>query len=78
MKILSRPFWWTKKSDEEYVELIRRQIRFGNKAAIIGVTAALFAFASAVGFGYLLFNAFTEFDKGHRFMFWEVTPGIAL
>jgi hypothetical protein len=37
MKILSRPFWWTKKSDEKYVELIRRQIRFGNKAAIIGV-----------------------------------------
>ena len=78
MRILSRSFWWTKKSDEEYVELVRRQIRFENKGAIFGVIASLLAFASAVVFGYLLLNAFTEFDKGHRFMFWEVTPGIAL
>ena len=75
MKILSLPLPWVKRSDEEHIELVRRQIRLGEKGAVAVLLFALLAFAAALYFGCVLWGMFAE-PLGARFL--EVTPGLGL
>jgi hypothetical protein len=74
-KILGMPFWWSIESDEDYIEMVRHSIAFGNKIALFSGIISLLAFTAAGVFVYCLLNAF---DPGRTATLTELTPGMSL
>jgi hypothetical protein len=75
IKILSLPLWWRVKSDGEYVDVIRRFLRSGKRAAAVCGTVSILCLVSALWVGNSILRSFAG---GHGFTAMEVTPGIAL
>ena len=74
-KFLSLPLWWRAKSDADYVERVRKQVRMGKKAAVFAVFMALLCGVAAIWVGQAILSLFQE---GRQFPALEVALGMAL
>ena len=73
--LLKFPTRWLIQSDADYVERLRKQMRFAKRAAIFGLIVAPLSFAAGIFFSAIIWR---EFDPGHVTRWADVAPGAAI